>query len=44
MPVDYSLEQQIGRGSFGVVYRGLKISTCKRVAIKVLDMDTEEEE
>jgi serine/threonine protein kinase len=44
MSVAYELGVQIGQGSFGVVFRGVKLDTKALVAIKVLDMDTDEEE
>ncbi|CCE85254.1 Piso0_004836 [Millerozyma farinosa CBS 7064] len=34
----------IGRGKFGVVYKGVNVNTKKVVAIKVLNLDTQEDE
>jgi serine/threonine protein kinase len=35
----YTLEERIGRGSFGEVFRGIDHQTKKIVAIKVIDLD-----
>ena len=48
MPTDtcgpYTKSEVIGRGSYGVVYRGVNNETKQLVAIKILNLDTEEEE
>ncbi|KAI9342903.1 kinase-like domain-containing protein [Obelidium mucronatum] len=40
----YQTLERIGKGSFGEVYRGVKKSNGQIVAIKVLDLDTDDEE
>ncbi|KAJ3241570.1 Serine/threonine-protein kinase 25 [Chytriomyces hyalinus] len=40
----YDTVERIGKGSFGEVYRGIKRSNGEIVAIKVLDLDTEDDE
>ena len=35
----YTLKEQIGRGSFGEVFRGVDNETGEIVAIKVIDLD-----
>ncbi|BFZ55835.1 kinase that interacts with cdc31p [Savitreella phatthalungensis] len=48
MPSDvcgpYQRSEVIGRGSYGVVYRGINRETNRLVAIKVLNLDTVEDE
>ncbi|KAJ3271611.1 Serine/threonine-protein kinase 25 [Terramyces sp. JEL0728] len=41
---DYSLYERIGKGSYGQVFRGVNNSTGQIVAIKVVDMDNDEED
>ncbi|KAI9009128.1 kinase-like domain-containing protein [Hyaloraphidium curvatum] len=36
----YTLQERIGKGSFGAVYKGLNKQTGEVVAIKVIDLDT----
>lgn len=40
----YRRDEAIGRGNFGVVYRGTNLQTKQIVAIKVLNLDTVEDE
>ncbi|CCG81014.1 PAK-related kinase Nak1 [Taphrina deformans PYCC 5710] len=40
----YTRHEVIGRGSYGVVYKGIHNSTKSAVAIKVLNLDTAEDE
>ncbi|KAK9472942.1 kinase-like domain-containing protein, partial [Dipodascopsis tothii] len=40
----YTLNEVIGRGNFGIVYKGYNKLTKKVVAIKVLNLDTAEDE
>nr|KAJ3418416.1 Serine/threonine-protein kinase 24 [Polyrhizophydium stewartii] len=40
----YALLERIGKGSFGNVFKGVKLATGETVAIKVLDLDTDEDE
>lgn len=40
----YRRDEAIGRGNFGVVYKGVSLETNQVVAIKVLDLDTAEDE
>lgn len=40
----YRRDEAIGRGNFGVVYRGTNLQTKQVVAIKVLNLDTVEDE
>ncbi|RKO96291.1 Pkinase-domain-containing protein [Caulochytrium protostelioides] len=40
----YTRLEQVGRGSFGAVYRGIHKLTGDVVAIKVLDLDTDDDE
>lgn len=40
----YRRLEVIGRGKFGTVYKGLDLATKKLVAIKVLNLDTEQDE
>jgi serine/threonine protein kinase len=44
MTPDYKLGTLIGRGSFGSVYKSTKLSLNTTVAIKVLDIDTHEDD
>lgn len=44
MSSQYKRTEVIGRGKFGVVYKGYKILTKQPVAIKVLNLDTQEDE
>lgn len=40
----YVKQEIIGRGSFGEVYKGINTVTGEVVAIKVLDLDTDDED
>ncbi|ODV92446.1 hypothetical protein CANCADRAFT_20474, partial [Tortispora caseinolytica NRRL Y-17796] len=40
----YKREELIGRGNFGVVYKGTDLATNKVVAIKILNLDAAEED
>jgi protein-serine/threonine kinase len=40
----YRRDEPIGRGNFGVVYKGVNLETKQVVAIKVLNLDTAEDE
>lgn len=40
----YTLQELIGRGSYGAVYRGIHNETKQVVAIKVLNLDTTEDD
>ncbi|CAN6674746.1 serine/threonine-protein kinase Kic1p [Trichomonascus vanleenenianus] len=40
----YRRDEVIGRGNFGVVYKGVNLETKQAVAIKVLNLDTVEDE
>lgn len=40
----YELKEVIGKGRFGIVYKGICKKTLQTVAIKVLNLDTEEDE
>ncbi|KAJ1938996.1 kinase that interacts with cdc31p, partial [Linderina macrospora] len=40
----YEKEELVGRGAYGVVYRGRNTETGKVVAIKILNLDNEEED
>jgi serine/threonine-protein kinase 24/25/MST4 len=42
--MEYSLVKLIGKGSFGKVYRAVKIHSGSVVAIKIMDLDTEEDD
>ncbi|KAJ3416677.1 Serine/threonine-protein kinase 25 [Chytridiales sp. JEL 0842] len=42
--MDFEKTERIGRGSFGEVYKGIKKSTKEVVAIKVLDLDTDDDD
>ncbi|KAI8899349.1 kinase-like domain-containing protein [Globomyces pollinis-pini] len=42
--MEYTLYERIGKGSFGQVFRGVQNSSGLVVAIKVLDMDTDEDD
>lgn len=35
----YSLQENIGHGSYGCVFKAIKIDTGKQVAIKVIEID-----
>src|SRR5262245_28430233 len=38
----YELQQLIGKGGMGVVYRGVHIATGRRVAVKLLSRDADD--
>ncbi|KAI9593617.1 kinase-like domain-containing protein [Syncephalis fuscata] len=40
----YTRHQRIGKGSFGEVYKGTEVATGKTVAIKVIDLESAEDE
>ncbi|CAJ0836218.1 10929_t:CDS:2, partial [Entrophospora sp. SA101] len=40
----YSKQELVGRGAYGAVYKGIDNDTSKVVAIKVLNLDTEEDD
>ncbi|CAG8549551.1 2749_t:CDS:2 [Acaulospora morrowiae] len=40
----YSKQELVGRGAYGVVYKGINNETNQVVAIKVLNLDTEEDD
>jgi serine/threonine protein kinase len=41
---NYIVYNEIGRGAFGAVYKGMNDSTKKMVAIKVLDLEAVEQD
>lgn len=40
----YELKEQIGRGSFGEVYRAIDLSTKREVAVKIIDLEKSDDE
>ena len=40
----YKLEEELGRGSFAIVVRGVHVETGERVAIKIFDKSALEED
>ncbi|CAO3669231.1 unnamed protein product [Rhizopus stolonifer] len=43
MPLVYKKLKKVGKGAYGSVYKGINTQTNKEIAIKVLNLDTEED-